>query len=244
MGNFAESFVIDDIAAIFVKYTNTIGQLKTQNMAQFQPDLPSWIPSEVSTGTTLCAVEFKDGVVLGADTRTSMGSWVANRVTDKLTPISDNIMACRSGSAADTQAMTDVVRNQLQWHSVEFGAPPNVHTAAHLFKNISYQYRDQLTAGIIVAGWDAEKGGQVYSVPIGGALVRQKASIGGSGSTFLYGFLDANYREDMTKDQTVELVKQCITLAVNTKDGIERKLFLNNELNCFGNLVEMPKVKA
>ena len=130
-------------------------------MAQFQPDLPSWIPSEVSTGTTLCAVEFKDGVVLGADTRTSMGSWVANRVTDKLTPISDNIMACRSGSAADTQAMTDVVRNQLEWHSVEFGAPPIVHTAAHLFKNISYQYRDSLTAGIIVAGWDKEKGGQV-----------------------------------------------------------------------------------
>merc|ERR1712186_290725 len=83
-------------------------------------------------------------------------------------------MACRSGSAADTQAMTDVVRNQLEWHSVEFGAPPNVHTAAHLFKNISYQYRDQLTAGIIVAGWDAEKGGQVYSIPIGGASFVKK----------------------------------------------------------------------
>ena len=82
---------------------------------------------------------------------------------------------------------------------MEFGEPPTVHTAAHLFKNISYEYRDQLTAGIIVAGWDRVKGGQVYSVPIGGALVRQKASIGGSGSTFLYGFLDANYREDMTK---------------------------------------------
>ena len=131
-------------------------------MATFQPELPSWLPAEVSTGTTLCAVEFKDGVVLGADTRTSMGSWVANRVTDKLTPLTDQIMACRSGSAADTQAMTDVVRNQLEWHSVEFGAPPTVHIAAHLFKNISYQYRDQLTAGIIVAGWDAEKGGQVY----------------------------------------------------------------------------------
>merc|ERR1712025_1501746 len=193
------------------------------NMAQFQPDLPSWIPSEVSTGTTLCAVEFKDGVVLGADTRTSTGSWVANRVTDKLTPISDNIMACRSGSAADTQAMTDVVRSQLQWHSVEFGAPPNVHTAAYLFKNISYEYRDSLTAGIIVAGWDAEKGGQVYSVPIGGALVRQKASIGGSGSTFLYGFLDSEYGrdvepKDMNKDRCVDLVKKCVNLAIN-RDG-------------------------
>ena len=61
----------------------------------FQPELPSWAPKEVSTGTTLVAVEFDGGVVLGADTRTSMGTLVSNRVTDKLTPISSHIMACR-----------------------------------------------------------------------------------------------------------------------------------------------------
>ena len=32
------------------------------------------------------AVSFNGGVVLGADSRTSTGSYVANRVTDKLTP--------------------------------------------------------------------------------------------------------------------------------------------------------------
>merc|ERR1711978_57710 len=214
------------------------------------PDTPNWMPQEVSTGTTLVAMEFADGVVLGADTRTSMGSLVVNRVTDKLTPLTDYLMACRSGSAADTQAMTDVVKNQLEWYQVEFGERPSVHTAAYLFKNISYEYRDQLTAGIIVAGWDRVKGGQVYSVPIGGALVRQKASIGGSGSTFLYGFLDSEYGrdvepKDMDKDRCVDLVKRCVNFAINrdgssggccriaiiTKDGIERKLFLNNELN-------------
>jgi len=61
----------------------------------FQPELPDWAPKEVSTGTTLVAVEFDGGVVLGADTRTSMGTLVSNRVTDKLTPISSHIMACR-----------------------------------------------------------------------------------------------------------------------------------------------------
>ena len=50
---------------------------------------------QVSTGTTLCAVEFDGGVVIGADSRTSMGTWVANRVTDKLTPVTDNIFCCR-----------------------------------------------------------------------------------------------------------------------------------------------------
>ena len=57
----------------------------------------------MSTGTTLVAVEFADGVVIGADSKTSMGTWVANRVTDKLTPVTDTIFVCRSGSAADTQ---------------------------------------------------------------------------------------------------------------------------------------------
>merc|ERR1712012_305994 len=205
-----------------------------------------------------CAMEFKDGVVMAADTRTSTGNFVAVRYTDKLTPVTSHIYVCRSGSAADTQAMTDAVKNQLEWYEIEFGNPPKVHTAAHLFKNIGYDYRDQFTAGLIVAGWDKEKGGQVYSVPIGGALVRQPASIGGSGSTYLYGFLDANYKEDMDQEHCVELVKQCITLAVNrdgssggccriaiiTKDGIERRLFLNNELNSFGNLSLMPAVKV
>lgn len=36
-------------------------------------------------------------------------SYIANRVTDKLTKVCDNIYCCRSGSAADTQAITDIV---------------------------------------------------------------------------------------------------------------------------------------
>lgn len=46
---------------------------------------------------------YKDGVILGADSRTSTGAYVANRVTNKLTKLTDHIYVCRSGSAADTQ---------------------------------------------------------------------------------------------------------------------------------------------
>lgn len=43
-------------------------------------------------------------------------SYIANRVTDKLTPIHDRIFCCRSGSAADTQAVADAVTYQLGFH--------------------------------------------------------------------------------------------------------------------------------
>lgn len=45
--------------------------------------------------------------------------------------------------------------------SIELNEPPLVHTAASLFKEMCYRYREDLMAGIIIAGWDPQEGGQV-----------------------------------------------------------------------------------
>ncbi|ALC41307.1 Prosbeta1 [Drosophila busckii] len=197
----------------------------------------------VSTGTTIMAVEFDGGVVVGADSRTSSGAYVANRVTDKLTRISDNVYCCRSGSAADTQAIADIVAYSLNYHQNQTGKEPLVWEAASEFRNFCYNYRDSLLAGIIVAGWDAEKGGQVYSVPLGGMLTREACTIGGSGSSFIYGFVKEHYRPGMPQDECVDFVRKAVQHAIYhdgssggvvrigiiTKDGIERRLFYNTE---------------
>jgi len=90
---------------------------------------------------------------------------------------------------------------------MELGTPPLVETAANVFREICYNYRDSLMAGILVAGWDKQKGGQVYSIPIGGMCVRQPISIGGSGSTYVYGYVDAQYKLNMSKDECLGLVE-------------------------------------
>ena len=64
---------------------------------------PDDLSGGVDSGTTIMAVCFNGGVVLGADSRTSTGSYVANRVSDKITAVHDKVYVCRSGSAADTQ---------------------------------------------------------------------------------------------------------------------------------------------
>lgn len=66
--------------------------------------------SAPQTGTTIVAVEYKDGVVLGADSRVSTGTYVSNRASDKITALADAIYLLRSGSAADTQAVSDYGR--------------------------------------------------------------------------------------------------------------------------------------
>eukprot|EP00745_Piridium_sociabile_P000448 TRINITY_DN10290_c0_g1_i2.p1 TRINITY_DN10290_c0_g1~~TRINITY_DN10290_c0_g1_i2.p1 ORF type:complete len:241 (-),score=60.00 TRINITY_DN10290_c0_g1_i2:319-1005(-) len=175
-------------------------------------------PGEVTTGTTIMAVECEGGVVIGADSRTTTGAYIANRVTDKLTKVTDSIYCCRSGSAADTQAIADIVKYHLDFHRMEMGEEPMVATAANRFRELCYDHRDNLSAGIIVAGWDKRQGGQVYSVPIGGMLQRQPFAIGGSGSTYLYGYVDAEFKEKMTKEQCLTFVSKAVSLAIN-RDG-------------------------
>lgn len=46
-------------------------------------------------------------------------------------------------------------------NSIEVEEDPLVRSAAMLVKNISYKYKEELSAHLIVAGWDKRGGGQV-----------------------------------------------------------------------------------
>lgn len=209
----------------------------------------------VSTGTTIIAVKFDGGVILGADSRTSTGSYVANRVSDKLTYVHDRIYCCRSGSAADTQAVSDYVRHFLYQHSLEVGRLPTVKAAATLFKNICYPNKEALMASVICAGWDPVAGGSVYCLPLGGTCVKQPYCIGGSGSTYIYGLCDATFKEGMSKQECVSFVTKALShamardgssggvirMVVITKDGVERKYVAGDALPY---MVAYPAVAA
>lgn len=202
---------------------------------------------EISTGTSIMAVEFDQGVVIAADSRTTSGPYIANRVTDKLTPIHEHIFCCRSGSAADTQAIADIVAANVELDGVQMGELPLVKKAAEVFRSYCYNYRDQLMAGIIVAGWDPKEGGQVYTIPLGGMLVRQPFSIGGSGSTYIYGHVDASFKKNMDREECVKFCQNALALAMNRdgssggvirlaiidKSGVERRVLVGNEIPKF-----------
>jgi len=198
----------------------------------------------VSTGTTIMAIEIDGGVILGADSRTSTGDYVANRASRKISKVHDKIFVCRSGSAADTQALTGFVQNYLTQHSVELGEEPTVNTCASLFRMMAYNNKDRLMAGLIIAGVDEKRGGQVYSIPLGGTLTRQACSVGGSGSMYISGLIDDKWKPGMTKAEGLQFVQNCIAHAmaldgssggvirtlVVTKDGLEEDCIPGNKL--------------
>ena len=82
-----------------------------------------------------------------------------------------------------------------------------------LYVQMNYQNK-HLVGAMIVAGWDATLGGQVYGCPIGGTIVREKWTTDGSGSTFIWGLLESEYKEDMEQKEAEELVCSALALAM------------------------------
>eukprot|EP01083_Nonionella_stella_P254873 875448_1 len=85
-------------------------------------------------------------------------------------------------------------------------------------KRLCYENKDNLLAGVIVGGWVPVEGGSVYNVPLGGTLIKMNFAIGGSGSTYIYGLVDAMSKENMSKDDALELVKKAVSHAM-ARDG-------------------------
>ncbi|KAJ1677560.1 Proteasome subunit beta type-1, partial [Spiromyces aspiralis] len=199
------------------------------------------------------AGKFKDCIIVAADSRTSAGALVTNRVTDKLTHVIDKIYCCRSGSAADTQAIANIVKYELQAkidggnfdHSISHNEPATVKVAAKIFQRYLYQYKDSLTAGIIVAGWDHRDGFSVYNLPLGGSLHEESLTIGGSGSAFIYGYCDEMYDPNMDRESALKFMRTALRLAVSRdassggilrtavidEHGVQREDILGNEYN-------------
>jgi 20S proteasome subunit beta 1 len=122
--------------------------------------------------TTIMAITIDGGVMLAADSRTSRGSFVSNRGAAKLTQLTKNIGVCRSGAAADTQAVAAMMQYYLSHQQIQYGDFTPVAVGAHVLQNILYSNKNALTAGMILAGWDQEEGGQVFALPMGGTMLK------------------------------------------------------------------------
>ena len=88
------------------------------------------------------------------------------------------------------------------------------------------------SAGMIIAGYTPKHGGSVYSIPLGGSLHKQSYAIGGSGSTYIYGYCDSYWKEDMSEEEGINFVKGALREAIKwdgSSGGVIRLVVLTNE---------------
>ena len=115
-----------------------------------QPDIKKF----TKTGTTICAVAYKGGVVFGADTRATGGSIVMDLECIKVHELASNIMICGAGTAADLFAVINMMKSELQLSKMNTGSENRLSHVEHRLTDHLFKHMGQVGAHLIVGGYD------------------------------------------------------------------------------------------
>ncbi|KAJ8982031.1 hypothetical protein NQ317_007741 [Molorchus minor] len=112
------------------------------------------IPKATKTGTTIVGITYKDGVILGADTRATEDTTVADKNCEKIHYLASNMYCCGAGTAADTETTTQMISSQLELHQLYTGRVCRVATANQMLKQYLFRYQGYIGAALILGGVD------------------------------------------------------------------------------------------
>ena len=174
----------------------------------------SYLSQATKTGTTIVGLTYKGGVVLGADTRATGGTEVADKNCEKIHYLAPNIFCCGAGTAADTEKTTEIISSQLDLLRMNTGGSQSrVVTACTMLKRMLYKYQGHVSAALVLGGCDVN-GPHVYQIYPHGSTGKLPYTTMGSGSLAAMSVFETGWAEDMTEEEGVELVKRAILAGI------------------------------
>jgi 20S proteasome subunit beta 2 len=171
------------------------------------------LPRAMKTGTTIVGIVYKDGVVLGADTRATNGSEVADKNCEKIHYLAPNIWCCGAGTAADTEKTTELIASNLELLRLSTGTQSRVVSALTLLKRMLYKYQGHVSAALVLGGVDVH-GPHLYSIHPHGSTQRLPYTTMGSGSLAAMAVFESRYQEDMEEADAIILVRDAIRAGI------------------------------
>ena len=169
-------------------------------------------------GTTTVGIICKDGVVLGSDTRATMGYLIADKRAQKIYQVDEKLGMTTAGLVGDNQALIRIMKAQLSLSKLD-GRPLAVKSAATLLANIMHGRRyNPFLAQIIIGGHDST-GGHIFELDPAGGYSEKKVSSTGSGSPVAYGVLEEGYRVSLSVSDGALLVVKALKSALERDAG-------------------------
>ena len=183
--------------------------------------------TELKHGTTTIALRFKDGVVVAADKRASMGTFVASKKAEKVHILNDFTVATIAGLVSDAQYLINLTRANINLYELARGYPPTSKMAGNLLASIMYeQYRQYFPyyVNMIVAGLDKE-GPHVFNLDMAGGITDEDFASTGSGSLVAIGVLESTWKADLPEKDAIGIAIKALATAISrdtaTGDGMD-----------------------
>jgi len=171
------------------------------------------LPRATSTGTTIVGCLFKDGIILGADTRATEGDIVADKNCEKIHYITESIRCCGAGTAADTEFTTAMISSNMELHALSTGRKPRVVTAMTMLKQYLFRYQGHVGAALVLGGVDAT-GPHLFTIHPHGSTDKLPYVTMGSGSLAAMAVFEAQWKPNMTREEALSLVNAAVSAGI------------------------------
>lgn len=170
-------------------------------------------PKATKTGTTIVGIIFKDGVILGADTRATEDTTVADKNCEKIHYIAPNMYCCGAGTAADTSMTTRMISSQLELHRLYTNRVVRVCTANQMLKQYLFRHQGYIGAALILGGVDTI-GPHLYQIYPHGSTDSLPYITMGSGSLAAISVFESRWKPDMSEEEGIQLVRDAIAAGI------------------------------
>jgi len=174
-------------------------------------------------GTTTVGIVCKDGVVLTADRRASLGNMVISKGVTKIFQVDDHLALAGAGTVGDILSLVRALRAEAKLYRAKVGKEMSTKALATLTSNILSGRKYLPYFGwFLIGGYDEKP--SLYSIDMAGGITEDKYVSAGSGMEFAYSILDNEYSEKITLKNGVKLAIKGINTAIKrdvfTGDGI------------------------
>lgn len=196
----------------------------------------------LKTGTTTVGIVCKEGIVLAADRRATLGGRIIiEKNTEKIVSITDDIAVTTAGSVSDVQLLIKVLKAQLKLMEVRRDRKATVKEASNLLATMVYNNIRKFSlipsiTGFLLGGRD-DNGVYLYGLYIDGSITLfDDYTSDGSGFMFAIGVLENSYKKGITINEGIKLAIQAVNAAIQrdaatgngidvvtiTKDGVKK----------------------
>jgi proteasome beta subunit len=166
------------------------------------------------TGTTTLGMVCKDGVIVAAEMRATMGTLIAHKTTKKVFKIDDHLALATAGLVGDLQVLARYLGAEVNLYRLKRQNKMPVRAAATLMSNILNQRKFMPYYVQLILGGVDSSGGHVFSLDAAGGSIPDKYTTAGSGSPYVFGVFEDNYRDDMSIEEGLDLAVRGISAAM------------------------------
>ncbi|VVB75844.1 Proteasome subunit beta [Candidatus Tiddalikarchaeum anstoanum] len=179
-------------------------------------------------GTTTVGIKVKEGIVLAADKRASMGYLVSNSNAEKIHFIDESTAMTFAGSVADSQMLLRFLKSQLELYKLKKGKKAGANAITTLLSHFLFSNGHSFSPFMIqfIVGGADEDGFRLFSLDmLGSKMEEDKFTSTGSGSPVAFGVLEEGFKDDMNLSEAQKLAVHAIKAAIKrdmpTGDGID-----------------------